>query len=371
MIELHGFVNPYQIKCPDGTVRALAHIEAEHARSGTVLREIKAGRMRLAGDIKAAAEFMTNGAIELPRFDVEILDYVRRRGKLGQRISSRPSVGQPGRYFEQRTIVTGQFVDPRIIQNVIPGSPARSERYLTMKALAAQTNFGLFDVEVNRQQNVFNSLLAKDIEDMVMGTLKTSDKALWQGTDTDVSFPSTLEYVGGLTQINRTASVASNASVIDALKREVASIRADQDFEAEPTAIYIQPEGLTILEEEERMNQRRGDSTVVAGVKVTGLMTGGGVIPFIDDWALGPPVPSATETGKTDYTAVIVTEPLIEYQYITSAEPRLFLLGLQNSLASQYICVMFGGVVFKGKADTNVPEINAVSYAHSVVTFTK
>jgi hypothetical protein len=54
--------------------------------------------------------------------------------------------------------------------------------------------------------------------------------------------------------------------------------------------------------------------------------------------------------------AYIVTEDLIEYHWLSDANPRVFKLGVPGSLASQYVVVKFGGVVVKG-----------ASYAHAQV----
>ena len=51
--------------------------------------------------------------------------------------------------------------------------------------------------------------------------------------------------------------------------------------------------------------------------------------------------------------AYIVTEDLIEYHWLSEPNPRVFQLGTQGSLASQYVVVKFGAVVVKG-----------ASYAH-------
>jgi hypothetical protein len=99
-------------------------------------------------------------------------------------------------------------------------------------------------------------------------------------------------------------------------------------------------------------------------------------LPLIPDWALPAPVtPSVNEgAGKTDYKLVIVTEDLVEYHYLTAPEPRLFILGLLGNLATQYVGVMFGAPVFKGKADSAAtPEVaaNVLTYAHSVGTIVR
>ena len=50
--------------------------------------------------IHAAADYIGPGAIEVPMYQSEILDIVRRRGVFGQRIKQVPATGHPSRYFE-------------------------------------------------------------------------------------------------------------------------------------------------------------------------------------------------------------------------------------------------------------------------------
>ncbi len=348
-----GFADPNQIELP--------------ARAG-----------QRVGDISAAADAFGPGAIITPMYQPEILDMVRRRGMLGQRIRNVPATGQPSRYFEQTRIVLGQFQDPRAMSFTPGNDPTRRERYVTIKALYGSLNFTMFDVEVTRQQGQFGQLVAKDIEDTVMGVLRVSDLALWNGTDTSLVAPTTLEYVGGLTQINRTASIASSASIVDGLKAEIAALVAQVSFRVQPTAVYVNPVLSDLIDQEERLNQRQIPmtqiNTVTGGLTVHGLATVVGMIPLIPDPFLlnGIAGASTTESGKTDYKAVILTEPLVEYHYITTAEPRVFQLGLEGSLASRYAVVQFGAVVFKGNANANqaqnVVESSVVTYSHSVVT---
>lgn len=330
------------------------------------------------GDLHAAADFMGPGAITTPMFAPEILDRVRRRGVLGQRIKHVPATGQPSRYFEQTRIVTGNFQDVRNLQFAAGNDPTRRERYITIKAIYGSVQFGLFDVETTRQQGQYGMLVAKDIEDTVDGCLKTSDLALWGGSDTDLIAPTTLEYVGGLTQINRTASIASSARIIDGIKAEIASMMAQTSFTVRPTAVYVNPILGDLIDQEERLNQRQIVTTTLAdvtgGLVVNAIATQAGVIPIIPDPFLlnGPSAGSTTESGKTDYRAVILSEELVEYHYITTPEPRVFQLGLEGGLATRYACVLFGAPVFKGKANANqdqgTVETSSVSYAHSVVT---
>mgnify|MGYP001604467568 FL=1 len=330
------------------------------------------------GDMSAAADFLGPGAIETPRYESEILDMVRRRGYLGQRIRAVPATGQPHRYFEQVRIVSGAFQDPRALTFTPGPDPTRRERFVTLKAIYAAINFGLFDVEVTRQQGQFSMLVAKDITDTVQGTLRTSDKAIWNGTDTDLIVPTTFEYVGGLTQINRTASIASTASIIDGLKAEVASLMASEVFDVRPTAIYVNPVLGDLIDQEERLNHRQMPQTVLnnvtGGLTVNGLSTQAGLLPLIPDWSLpnGATGGSTTESGKTDYRAVILSEALVERVYLTTPEPRTFVLGLEGNVATRYAVVLFDSVVFKGKANATqsqgTTESGLTTYSHTVVT---
>jgi hypothetical protein len=55
-------------------------------------------------EISAAADYIGPGAIEVPLYQTEILDLVRRRGVFGQRIKQVPATGHPSRYFEETAI---------------------------------------------------------------------------------------------------------------------------------------------------------------------------------------------------------------------------------------------------------------------------
>lgn len=328
--------------------------------------------------MNAAADAMGPGAILTPVFQTEILDMVRRRGLLGQRIKDVPATGQPSRYFEQTRIVTGIFQDPRVLQYTPTGDPTRRERYVTIKAIYGSIGFNLFDVETSRQQGQFAMLVAKDLEDSVQGCLRTSDLALWNGNDTNLIIPTSMEYVGGLTQINRTASIGSTARIIDGIKAEIAAMVANVQFTVRPTAVYINPLLGDLIDQEERLNQRQIPQTVLntvtGGLLVNALATQAGHIPLLPDPFLlnGPTGGSTTESGKTDYKAVILSEELVESHYITAAEPRVFQLGLEGGLATRYAIVYFNAPVFKGRADATTNqgtvEGNSVIYAHSVVT---
>lgn len=329
-------------------------------------------------DMSASADVVGPGTIVTPRYQAEILDMVQRRGWLGRRMSKLPASGQPSRYWEQTRIVLGGFRNPRQLQHTPGNDPTRRERAFMLKALQGDIQFGLFDVETTRQQGTFSTLVAKDIIDTVDGVLRASDLALWNGADTSLTVPTDLEYVGGLTQINRTATISSTASIIDGLKAEVASMMAQVDFKVMPTAIYLNPVLADLIDQEERSNHRQIPTTtintVTGGLIVDAIATQAGLLPLLSDWTLqnGAAGGSTSESGKTDYKAVILSEDLVEYHYVRSADPRVYALGLEGDLATRYTVVLFGAPVFKGKANSaqaqNVTETSQTTYSHSVVT---
>ena len=315
--------------------------------------------------VQAAADFLGNGSIEVPIFEREIMDAVRRGSVLRQRVPAVPSTGQPHRYIEQTAIATAGFTDPR---NIVPApsGPTRVERPVFIKGITGQSNFSMVDVEVAEQQNVFGDLLDKDINDIAEGIIVTSGTAMWTGNDTSLASPTTIQYMGLLSQITLQATVASGASIVDAVKAEVAQIVANPSFNVTPTAIYCNPVGGDYLDREGKAaNVTFGEVEVVAGVKVRAIQTQAGLLPIIGDAFL----PAATAgaygfaappTGLKNYFFVIVCERFLERPYVSgrtrNPNPRIFRLGLQSNLAGQYVGVMFDAVVAKGAA-----------YAHAIV----
>jgi hypothetical protein len=304
-------------------------------------------------DIHAAADFVGPGAIEVPFYQTEITDIVRRRGIFGQRIKQVPATGHPSRFFEETTIPTpgtAGFVDPRnIVAPVV--SPARVERSVPLKAIVAQLNYNLFDIELGTQQKQFAYLQAKDLVDTVNGVLLTHDVALWNGNDTSLSTPTTAQYYGVSGQIatgGNTVTIDTTASIVDGLKSTVAQMVATSKFAVRPTAIYANPVLLDLIDREMKteFNVVLNTREITAGFTVKTLTTQAGDLPLIPDWALS--YTGTPGSGSAVLPAYIVTEDMIEYHWLSDPAPRIFQLGVPGSLASQYVAVKFGGVVVKG-----------------------
>lgn len=310
-------------------------------------------------DLHAAADYLGPGAVEINRYQNEITDIVRRRGAFGQRIRQVPATGHPSRFFEQTAIsslaAVDAFVDPRNIVAKV-ASPTRVERSVPLKALVSQINYNLFDIEVGAQQSQFSYLQAKDLTDAVEGLLRTHDVALWNGNDTSLSASTTTQYYGAIGQIEaggNTTTITNTSSIVDGIKGVIAGMVSNSSFEVRPTAIYANPVLLDFIDRELKaeFNTVLSTAEVTGGLTVKMLSTQAGDVPLIPEWALG--YTGTPGSGTAVLPCYIVSEDMIEYHWLTDANPRMFQLGLAGSLAQQMVVVKFGGVVVKG-----------ASYAH-------
>jgi hypothetical protein len=304
-------------------------------------------------DIHSTADFIGPGAIEVPLYQTEITDIVRRNSIFGQRIKQVPATGHPSRYFEETAIPnpgTAGFVNPRSISAPVV-SPTRVERSVPLKAVVAQMNYNLFDMELGTQQKQFAYLQAKDLLDTVSGVMVAHDVALWNGNDTSLTTPTTLQYFGVAGQIaagGNTTTIATTASIVDGLKSTVALMVANNGFAVRPTAIYANPVLLDLIDREMKTDFNVVLSTreIEAGFTVKTLSTQAGDLPLIPDWSLA--YTGTPGSGTAVLPAYIVTEDLIEYHWLSDPNPRVFQLGVPGSLASQHVVVKFGAPVVKG-----------------------
>jgi hypothetical protein len=309
-------------------------------------------------DIHAAADYIGPGAIEVPLYQTEIFDICRRSSPFGQRIKQVPATGHPSRFFEETLIPnpgTAGFVNPRAI---VPATvtPTRIELSVPLKAIVSQINYNLFDIELGDQQKQFAYLQAKDLVDTVSGVMVTHDIALWNGNDTSLSSPTTTQYMGVIEQIQaaitagstNTLAIPGAGSIVNGLKTAVAQMCANTGFHVRPTAIYANPMLLDLIDQEMKaeFNVVLNTDNITGGIRVKMLSTQAGDLPLIPDWSLG--YTGTIGSGSASLPAYIVTEDLIEYHWLGDPTPRVFQLGLPNSLTYQYVAVKFGAPVVKG-----------------------
>jgi len=193
--------------------------------------------------------------------------------------------------------------------------------------------------------------------------MRTHDVALWNGNDTSLSTPTTLQYYGAAAQIaagGQEVDIAAGASIVDGIKSQVAQMVANSNYEVRPTAIYANPVLLDLIDREMKseFNVVLSTTEITGGMRVKALSTQAGELPLIPEWTLG--YTGTPGSGSAQLPAYIVTEDLIEYHWLTDANPRVFQLGMGGSLAHQHVAVKFGAVVVKG-----------ASYAHAKVVVTR
>jgi hypothetical protein len=304
-------------------------------------------------NIHAAADFIGPGAIEVPLYQTEIFDICRRSSPFGQRIKQVPATGHPSRFFEQTAIPnpgTSGFVNPRsMVPPVV--SPTRIEFSVPLKAIVSQINYNLFDIELGDQQKQFAYLQAKDLVDTVSGVMVAHDIALWNGNDTSLSAPTTTQYMGAIAQIvagGQTVSIPAPNSIVNGLKTAVAEMVASTGFHNRPSAIYANPMLLDLIDQEMKaeFNVVLNTDVITGGFRVKMLSTQAGDLPLIPDWSLG--YTGTVGSGSASLPAYIVTEDLVEYHWLGDPAPRIFQLGLPNSMTYQYVAVKFGAPVVKG-----------------------
>jgi hypothetical protein len=100
------------------------------------------------------------------------------------------------------------------------------------------------------RQGQFAGLEVKDIEDIINAIVVAEAPAVWSGTDTSLTFSTTNQYMGLLAQITQQFVIAPGASIIDAIKAQVALMSANQTFTVSPTAIYLNPVTVDLIDRE-------------------------------------------------------------------------------------------------------------------------
>src|SRR3984885_2994804 len=306
-------------------------------------------------DIHAAADYIGPGAIEVPLYQTEIFDICRRSSPFGQRIKQGPATGHPSRFFEQTALPspgTLGFVNPRSINPTVL-TPTRSELSMPLKAIVAQINYNLFDIELGDQQKQFAYLQAKDLADTVSGVMVAYEVALSPGIVASLSAPTTTQYMGCAAQIvagGNSVTVTTSMKIVDTIKTTIAQMVANNGFQVRPTAVYANPLLLDLIDQEMKTeyNVVLNTTQISAGFTVKTLSTQAGDLPLIPDWSL--PYTGTPGSGTAVLPAYIVTEDLIENHWLGDPTPRVFHLGLPSSLLTQSVVVKFGAPVVKGAA---------------------
>ena len=87
-----------------------------------------------------------------------------------------------------------------------------------------------------------------------------------------------------MTQITQQAVIGPGASIIDGIKAQVAVMAARTDFKVRPTAIYINPLTVDLIDREAKAQHiDLGTVAVAAGIEVKSINTVVGPLPLISE----------------------------------------------------------------------------------------
>lgn len=298
------------------------------------------GQPRFMSFADATADYIGTGALYVPVFERQIMDKTRKRGTLLQRVKTKAATGHPTRYFEKVAHETKEkWINPRAITHALDTEVKRIEHSALIKAVVDGITFGMYDREVTAQQGLYGNLQAQDLQEVVSDMLDAQDRAVWTGSAKSLLDSESNEYCSVLTQITKTGTIAKDARLSTAIMNGVAMLMYNKKYSVTPSAVYMNPMDKARLDTQEldaKDKIKLYDVEVLPGIKVTGIMTVAGILPIVTD--IYCPI------GKI----AIVDESLLERQYITTPNPRLFQLGTEKDLATRYIAVLFDTFIVRG-----------------------
>ncbi len=285
-------------------------------------------------DIHAAADFIGPGAIEVPFYQTEITDIVRRRGIFGQRIKQVPATGHPSRFFEETAIpaaAAAGFVDPRnIVAPMVSPDPRGAHRAAEgdrradqLQPLRHGARQSAEAVRLPAGQGPGRHRRGRDAHPRRGAVERQRHLALDADHVPNTSAPSARSQAGG-----NTTTIGTTASIVDGLKSAVAQMVASTGYASRPTAIYANPVLLDLIDRE-----MKTDFNVVLNTKeIAGRLLGQdafhpGGRPSADP-GVGAPVHRHSGLRHRRLPAYIVTEDLIEYHWLSDPSPRVFQLGI-------------------------------------------
>lgn len=317
------------------------------------------GSLRFAN----AADINTQHYLVFPEVDPIIKDILQRDTIIRNRIATKPEGTEVFRWVEQTAMATdASFGDPRAIGTTVATYATRVEKLAKLKSIQNRITYGLFDEELTKNGS-FSYILEKDMQDAIGDMLRLSNNAIWTGTDTSYGTPTTAQYMGLLTAITNTGTIASG-TIADAIKSQIAIMAARTDVTAFPTAVYMNPLTKDLMDKEENAKtdkMKYYDVEVVPGTVVTGIMTAIGILPIITDNRIPVNANATTPTSK-DHKIVLLNENMVVRHFlqgrdVSYSDPVVFKLGTTDSLVTDYQMVMFDNVV-----------VNYPDKAHCILT---
>lgn len=296
-----------------------------------------------------AANYFGNGALLVDDFDTLIMDEVRRESVLWNRIDKRLAPGENTGGFDQTGISTARSAPRRNLGFTATGPTRAARTPKTVKAIVADTTFGLFDRSVYQQQGRrFGDLQAKDVQDLSVSCIRKWASLSYVGA----AGSNDDEYDGLRTLLPTGTTVHAADSIIAAINTALIDMTNSPNIAARPTAIYTNAKVVDMVNME---LLKIGDKLLYAPIKVGDsvfdtpqIFTSVGIMPLIPD-----PWNQVVAGTPNVYPTFIVDETKLSWQYVEvlgapGADPRTFEIAMTNGLDLQYKTVMFGALEILG-----------------------
>lgn len=305
-----------------------------------------------------AATYFGPGALLIDEYDPIILDDIRRESILWNRIDKRLAPGETTNGFDQTGISTGRAAPRRNLSFSATYATRVARTPKTIKAIVADTQFGIFDRSVYQQQGRrFGNLEAKDVADLGTACIRKWAVLAYTGA----AGSNDDEFDGLRTLVPTGDTIADDQSIVAGICDALIGMTNSTSVVTRPTAIYTNAKVIQMINME---LLKVGDKLLYAPIKVgdsvfdtAQLATPVGFMPLIAD-----PWNSVVAGTPNVYPTFIMDESKLSWQYVevlgaAGADPRTFEIAMTNALEVQYKTVMFGAMEILG-ASTHVKRVN-------------
>ena len=306
--------------------------------------------------------------IHLAIFEDTIHDYLRRDVSIYNWVPSYEATGQPTMWWDQTKMPSNeQFSSPTTLAyKALDEDYGRVPKSAMVKCITSKFTVPFFNTLVSKQQGVLPDFVVKDIADWAISFKRFVNSKMYYGSDTDLATPTTLEYMGIMTQITNTATRAKTATTVgitDILETEVATMESDTVNSTGSNgdlAFFMNPMSMDLWVKQERAinsNFRPEIAEVTPGFQVPAIRTAKGLIPVVVDPYIG--VTDNVGNGSYDHTILLLNKRMIERRYVASADPMVFDFNqLTDQLNSDKLAVLFDNIICRGG-----------SFAHEKITY--
>jgi hypothetical protein len=306
-----------------------------------------------------AANYFGNGALLVDEYDPQIMDDVRRVSILWNRIDKRLAPGETTNGFQQTAIATATARARRALSFSSTGPTRAARTPQTVKAIAADTTFGIFDRSVYQQQGRrYGNLEQKDVQDLKTACIREWARQAYNG---DEDYDGN-EFNGLKDLIGAGSSIGASTSIIVGICEALISMTNSDDVVVMPTGIYTNARvvfcaNLELL--------KVGDRLMYAPIKVgdsvfdtAQLATPVGFMPLIADVFNGVVVGTPNV-----YPTFILSEDKLSWQYVEvlgapGADPQTYEIALTTALDLQYKTLMFGALDILGVSNSHHVRLN-------------